>query len=46
MLLLRFAPTHVAESFAATRFAAAGRTSGATPIPGARALLDRIAATR
>ncbi|MFI0463347.1 acyl-CoA dehydrogenase family protein [Saccharopolyspora sp. 5N102] len=45
-LLLRYAPSHVAEAFAATRLGAAGRTFGATSIPGARALLDRIAPMR
>ncbi|MGW1676416.1 acyl-CoA dehydrogenase family protein [Saccharopolyspora sp. NPDC002376] len=45
-LLLRHAPTHVAESFATTRLGPTTRTFGATPIPNPRTLVDRVAPTR
>ncbi|WP_179724443.1 isovaleryl-CoA dehydrogenase [Saccharopolyspora hordei] len=45
-LLLRHAPSHVAEAFTATRLGAAGRTFGSTPIAGARTLLERVAPNR
>ncbi|GAA2331616.1 acyl-CoA dehydrogenase family protein [Saccharopolyspora halophila] len=44
-LLLRHAPTQVAEAFIATRLGTPGRTFGSTPISGARTLLDRNAPT-
>ncbi|WP_188984651.1 acyl-CoA dehydrogenase family protein [Saccharopolyspora thermophila] len=44
-LLFRHAPTAVAAAFVATRLATANHTFGATPISGARALLDRVTPT-
>ncbi|WP_263250990.1 isovaleryl-CoA dehydrogenase [Saccharopolyspora rosea] len=41
-LLLRHAPSQVAEAFVATRLADPGHTFGATPISGARELAERV----